>query len=345
MEDPMPDDYSGGLDDAREYFLSEAPANPQLRESASIWVSDSEGVINLPRIGIEKIGAKWDAPDFQVNIAFPDGRAVVARQSGVGATPVDDDGICRRMRAGALEFRCVEPFSTWEVTYEGEAHDTTAANLSRGELRDAPTVEVSVHVEAAIAAPPWVPGTLLAEAGSMMADSIEGVFISDRYEQLVRTRGTVRVGTEEFAFAGTGLRIRRQGVREIAGFWGHCWQSALFPSGRGFGFLTFPPRPDGEPSYNEGYVFDGQALVPATVVRAPWLRRLTPIGEDTSLVLRTADGEIAIEGENLFSTFLAPGENAEFVPALHQAGCRYRWDGEETYGMMERSIPSDQLES
>ena len=30
-------------------------------------------------------------------------------------------------------------------------------------------------------------------------------------------------------------------------------------------------------------------------------------------------------------------------PALQQAGVRYRWNGEETYGMLERSIPKDQL--
>lgn len=30
---------------------------------------------------------------------------------------------------------------------------------------------------------------------------------------------------------------------------------------------------------------------------------------------------------------------------LQQAGVRYRWGGEQSYGMMERSIPVDQLES
>lgn len=30
-------------------------------------------------------------------------------------------------------------------------------------------------------------------------------------------------------------------------------------------------------------------------------------------------------------------------PALQQAGVRYRWDGEETYGMLERSIPMDKI--
>jgi hypothetical protein len=248
------------------------------------------------------------------------------------------------MQAGELEFRCVEPFATWEVTYAGPAHETTAEHLTRGAAAHGPSVDIAVHVEATIAAPPWVPGTLLAEAASMMAHDIEGQFISDRYEQLVTTRTTVRVGSEEHSFTGTGLRIRRTGSRNVGGFWGHCWQSALFPSGRGFGYLTFPPRPDGEPSYNEGYVFDGERLVAATVVHAPFLSRRTPFGEDTSLVLRTADGDVEIEGVNTFSTFVAPGQTAEFAPLLHQAGCRYRWDGEETYGMMERSIPVDQLQ-
>jgi hypothetical protein len=30
-------------------------------------------------------------------------------------------------------------------------------------------------------------------------------------------------------------------------------------------------------------------------------------------------------------------------PALQQAGVRYTWDGEQAIGMLERSIPTDQL--
>jgi hypothetical protein len=44
------------------------------------------------------------------------------------------------------------------------------------------------------------------------------------------------------------------------------------------------------------------------------------------------------------SACMAGGTHHEFAPALQQAGVRYRWDGEESYGMMERSIPVDQLE-
>ncbi len=30
-------------------------------------------------------------------------------------------------------------------------------------------------------------------------------------------------------------------------------------------------------------------------------------------------------------------------PALQQAGVRYRWDGEQTIGMLERSSPMDNI--
>ena len=63
-----------------------------------------------------------------------------------------------------------------------------------------------------------------------------------------------------------------------------------------------------------------------------------------------------IEGETVLSTHditdpseippdkLALMANWSF-PALQQAGVRYTWDGEQTIGMLERSIPTDQLVS
>jgi hypothetical protein len=166
-----------------------------------------------------------------------------------------------------------------------------------------------------------------------------------RYEQLFRAKGTLRIGDETHAFNGSGLRIRRQGVRRIEGFWGHCWQSALFPGGRGFGYITYPPRGDGKPTYNEGYVFEGDGdLVPARVVEAPWLRKLVPRGDDVSVVLETARGRIRIEGDTALSTFaMGRPELPKDFPVLQQAGVRYRWDGETTWGMMERSTPADQI--
>ena len=90
---------------------------------------------------------------------------------------------------------------------------------------------------------------------------------------------------------GGGLRIRRTGVRQLAAFRGHAWQSAVFPSGRAFGCLLYPPRTDGKSTFNEGYLFEGDGeLVPARVVQAPWLGDLRPSGEDVSVTLETVDG-------------------------------------------------------
>jgi hypothetical protein len=337
-------DLTGGMDAPADYFLAERPEDPQFRESASYWVFDHEGVIGLPRAGIEAVAESWDKRGMQVNVGFPDGRAAVVRDLGEGRSPVDADGVCRTFAAGGLEFRVVEPFRTLEMTYDGLALDTTALELATA-TPAGDEVQLRVDVELTCAAPPWVSGTLSTEAAELFNKGFAGAFISPRYEQLCTARGTVRLGAEAWRFEGTALRIHRQGPRDVGGFWGHCWPSALFPSGRAFGALAFPERTDGAPTYNEGYVFDGERMIPATLVDAPWLRRLQPNGEDVSLTLRTSEGDVHIEGETVLSACMPGGLHSEFAPALQQAGARYRWDGEESIGMLERSIPVDQLES
>ena len=337
-------DLSGGMEPSRDFFLAEPPDDPEFRESVSFWVFDDRGAIGLPRVGIEAVADSWDERGFQVNLGFPDGRTAVALGSGEGRSPLDDDGVCRTFAAGGLAFRCVEPFKTLTLTYEGTALDTTAARLAEGDYKG-PRAPMSVEVELTCAAPPWISGTLSAESAELFNQGFAGAFISPRYEQLCTCEGSVRLGDGQWSFQGAALRIHRQGTRDTAGFWGHCWPSALFPSGRGFGALAFPERPDGLPTYNEGFVFDGKRMIPATLVDAPWLRRLQPNGEDVSLTLRTPEGDVRIEGQTVLSACMAGGTHHEFAPALQQAGVRYRWEGEESVGMMERSIPVSQLES
>jgi len=337
-------DRSGGLEPAKDFYFAARPDDEQMRESASAWVFDDAGAIALPRLGIEAVADRWDARGIQVNVAFPDGRAVVVRDLGEGRSPVDDDGICRTFASGGLTFRCDEPFVRHIVTYEGAALDTTSEALALAPFPDAEQVPLAIEVELTSVLPPWVSGTLTEEAKQLFNEGFAGAFISPRYEQLCTAEGSVRVGGDEWTIRGTALRIHRQGPRDVTTFWGHCWPSALFPSGRGFGALAFPPRPDGEPTFNEGFVFDGGRMIPATLVDAPWLRRLQPTGDDVSLTLRTADGDVRIEGETIASACMPGNWNPEFTPALQQAGARYRWDGEESIGMIERSIPTDQLE-
>lgn len=338
-------DLTGGLDGSREHVFAQRPDNPEMRDSVSMWISDDRGELGIPRVGIEAVASAWETHSLQLNVAFPDGRVYRSRDSGKTLSPLDADGLPTILGAGPLAFRCVEPFRTWTATFRGTAVRTATEALIAGHS-DETREELEFRVTATMAAPPWIQGSLLPEAAERLESSVEGDLMGGpRYEQLFRARGTLRVGAEEHAFTGTGLRIRRQGVRNLGEFWGHCWQSALFPSGRGFGYIAYPPRDDGAPTFNEGYLFDGDGdLVPARVVRAPWLTRLQPSGEDVSVVLETASGRTRIDGETAMSAFdVFKRPDMPNFPVLYQGGVRYRWDGEETYGMLERSSMHDKI--
>lgn len=355
-------DLTGGIDPAREYVFATRPDDPEMRDSVSFWVVDDQGEVALPRVGIEAVAANWDAHDVQVNVALGDGRVLRLRENGASHSPRDADGRPAILGAGGLAFTCVEPFRTWTMTYSGKAVQTSSADLVAGR-KHGPTVDVDFAVQARMAVPPWVQGTMSAQAAQALTTSIEGSLMGGaRYEQLFRATGTITVdGGPPHRFGGSGLRIRRQGVRRLAGFWGHCWQSALFPDGRAFGYIAYPPRADGQPTFNEGFVFDGTHggedgghLIPARVVQAPWLTRLRATGEDVSLVLETSRGTVRIDGETVLSTHdihhddemfssTALREEMPSFPALQQAAVRYRWDDQQAYGMLERSNPLESL--
>jgi hypothetical protein len=337
-------DLTGGLDAEREYVFPECPDEDGMRDAVNMWVSDDRGAVGLPRFAVEACAPRWDRHDLQVNVALGDGRVFRLRDAFPSLPALGPDGRASVFGAGPLVFRCVEPFRTWTAEFDGAATETSADALIAGDV-EGPVVDLSFAVEATMAVPPWIQGTLFPEAAEMLATSIEGKLMGGpRFEQLFRASGIVRVGDEEHSFTGSGLRIRRQGIRDVTEFWGHCWQSALFPSGRAFGYIAYPPRPDGSESYNEGYLFTGDgALIPAKVLEAPWLTSLLPRGDDASFVFESELGVTRIVGETVFSTFeLGIPEFPQF-PVLFQGGVRYRWDGEETYGMLERSSMRDKI--
>lgn len=340
-------DLTGGLDRDREYFFDRRPDNPEMRDGASFWVSDDRGEIGLPRVGVEAVASNWDHHGYSLNLAFKDGKVVRARDFGPSPHSVSHPSEASALGTGPVAFRVVEPFKTWRVDFDGEADATTIGALIDGDAGSRRT-PLRFSVTATMAVPPWIQGALRKDAAERMANSDAGDLIGGpRYEQLFRCTGTVTVDGQTREFSGSGLRIRRQGVRRLEQFLGHCWQSAVFPSGKAFGYLAFPPRADGEPVYNEGFVFDpasGDELIPARVVSAPWLKTLEPAGEDVSLVLETEQGEVRIGGTTALPTidrFHRP--HMPHFPVLFQGGVRYFWDGEETYGMLERSTQRDKI--
>jgi hypothetical protein len=341
-------DLTGGLDEAREFVFPAQPIEREMRESVNVWMWDDGVGFGMPRIGIEAVADQWETHDVQCNIALAGERLLLLFEKGKVHDPKGTDGRPRILGAGPLSFELVEPFVHWRLRLHGAAVPMTVEDQIAGKRPSGiERVPVELEVDLRSAAPPFENGTLRPAAAKVLAEQEEGILMGGpRYEQLFRATGTFVVGGKAHALDGGGLRIRRQGIRRIARFWGHAWQSAVFPSGKAFGHLVYPPRADGKPTYNEGYVFDGDgALLPARVVEAPWLRRMQPRGDDASVVLETERGTVRIQGETQLSAFHAipvTDEGAKF-PILHQCIARYTWGGETANGMLERSSLPDQV--
>ena len=345
----MTADLSAGLSASQEFVFATQPDDPEMRESVNAWIWDSNGELGMPRIGVEAVADQWETHDVQVNMVTGDGRVFNIFAPGKVHDPSGPDGKPRILGAGPLSFELVEPFRNWKMRLDGPAVETAVDRQIAGERPDPErTVPVQVNLDIVSAVPPWENGTLLDEAKRVLDEQDEGALMGGpRFEQLSRATGIARIGDATYHLDGGALRVRRQGVRRLGTFRGHAWQSALFPSGRGFGYITYPPREDGLPTYNEGYLFDGDGeLLPARVVDAPWLRRLQPKDEDVSVVLETAKGTTRIQATSLLSTFMVMGgvgANPDF-PVLQQGIVQYRWDGETANGMMERSTRGGQIE-
>ncbi len=346
-------ELSGGYDPALDYLLPEKPDDPAMRESVSMWISDDAGRFGFPRFCIEAVAGAWENRGVEANVAFPDGRVLIGSGGFAPAPARLVQGRAVTLNAGPLTFEVLEPLRHWRMTFDGDAYETTIARQVMGE-RGGPVRRLRIEVDAVMAVPPWTPGEQAVRIGDHATVNAVGAVDGHRHEQLFRCSGRFAVdGETEKAFTGTGLKIRRFGVRNIGEFPGHCWQSALFPSGRAFGIMAFPPRSDGTPAYSEGFVFDGRRKVYAKLVEAPWMTEFVAHGGPVDVVLETDEGQTRITGKTHDSTYVAvgapmfgdwPRDRDRGLP-FHQGGALYTWGEESAYGMIERSLPVEQMKS
>jgi hypothetical protein len=322
--------WTAGLAPELDLVFPSCPNDPQMRESVSLWFFEENGRFAAPRMGIEAEAASWDDRLFQANFAAEGERVLVGPGKGPVPSAIDAEGRPAIIGAGPVTFQCIEPFRRWTARFDGAVADGRVSEQIARTLDPQKRMPLLFEIEMEMAVPAWgqVMGGDSAEAGFMG--------VGYRFEQLFRAKGTVMLDGESRAISGTGLRIHRQSVRQLEGFWGHCWQSAVFPDGRAFGYIAYPPREDGKPTYNEGYIWDGTRMIAARVVEAPWLRRIVPEGDDVSFVLESELGQTRIAGRTALSTFRVGNPDMGGLN-LQQSGVLYDWDGQRAYGMIERS--------
>jgi hypothetical protein len=325
------DELRNGLAPEVDLVFPAKPDNPEMRESTSIWMFDEQGRFGFPRMGVEAEASSWDDRLFQANFALADGRVLNGAGRGPVPSPIGPEGRATILGAGAIVFRCIEPFRRWSMTFDGPAIDGHVTQQIAQTIDPDRRTPVRLDAELTMVTPAW---TQQSETNSTDLDeSLMG--LGNRFEHLFRAAGIFRIDGEDHPFTATGLRIKRQSIRRLEGFYGHCWQSAVFPDGRAFGYIAYPPKPDGS-QYNEGYVYQDGRMYPARAVRIPWLRRIVPSGDDVAVELESELGLTRIEGSTALSTFRIgnphlPGFN------LQQSGVRYRWGDQAAYGMIERS--------
>lgn len=335
-------DLNGGLATEKDMVFPAKPDHPEMRESVSVWLFEENGEFAMPRTGIEAEACNWEENRLlQANFSFADGRVLNGAGRGSAPSAIDSDGRPTIIGAGPLSFRCIEPFRRWSVTFDGLANDGRVSEQIDGRFKTRTPTPTRVRLEAAMTmvTPAWVQEVAI-DPAKMSAEEItnaRSMGLGYRFEHHFRAHGILEIDGKKREFKATGTRVHRQSIRRLEGFIGHCWLSAVFPDGRAFGCLVYPPLPGStEYSYNDAAIYQGGRLVRAQVVKAPLLRRLVGHGDDVSVELESELGRTRIEGVTALSTFRV--NNADIGGLdLQQGAGRFTWDGQAAYGMVERS--------
>ena len=185
--------------------------------------------------------------EMTVCLYLPDGRvAFMFKRPEITSNDAFD--------AGGIRFDVITPFERLDVSYTGKVvvlEDPLQMADPKRAFTDNPYAECEVRIEytgvsAMVGGEPETPKERPGEE-----------FARGHYEQLIAGKGTIRVGEEEWAIDGYGLRDHSWGPRYWQAPWYYRWLTANF--GADFGFMgSRIARRDGEGTRG-GFVWeDGQ---------------------------------------------------------------------------------------
>jgi hypothetical protein len=345
--------WSGGLPPDLDFMLAAKPNDPEMRESASVWLFEENGAFGMPRNGLEALGSVWENHRFDCNFAQAGGRVLRESARALTHSSIGPDGRSSLLGAGPIAFRCIEPFRKWAVSYHGSVYEGSVRQQIAREFSiyaDSgpyafPRVPISYAIELTMAAPAWIQdyrSEKLADMNEKERADAGSMGYGYRIEQLCRGQGTLTLDGVTRDIRVVGSRIHRQSVRPMAAFRGHCWQSATFPDGRGFGYIAYPLRPgeDEQDRYNIGYLYQDGRMYPARAKNIPFLRKIMPHGDDVSVELETELGVMRIGGVTELCTFHLGNQGVNGFNN-QQSGVRYTLDGATAFGMIERSSAAE----
>jgi hypothetical protein len=225
------------------------------------------------------------------------------------------------------------------MIYEGNAIDGTVSEQIHSNHGRRGATSIKLHVDLIMVTPAWVQESSIdANMSQIEKVNAAAMGVGYRFEHHLRAVGTYQIDGKTYEFKGVGTRIHRQGIRRFESFLGHCWLSALFPDGSAFSSLAYPLRKGGggKYSYNDAVLYRDGVLHPARTIRAPFLRRIVPMGDEMVLELESDLGRTVIEGTTALNTFRMGSPDMGGLN-LQQGGAFFRWGDQKAYGVCERS--------
>jgi hypothetical protein len=242
--------------------------------------------------------------------------------------------------SGGMRFEVIEPFETLRVTYKGKVallDDPLQMANPRKAFTENPWVDAEVELAYRGVSPMWG-GEPVNDDGSPITEKAEEGFARGHYEQHVGGRGVIRVGDEEWAVDGYGLRDHSWGPRFWQSPWWYRWLTMNFGEDAGFVISIVTAR-DGSQRIGGVALEDGEYRnIDRATVETEW-EGADAYHRTIRAKAHTAEREYEIEGSVLN---LIPLRNRRTTPDGEQLVTRisegmteWRWDGRTGYGLSE----------
>jgi hypothetical protein len=335
-------DFSNGLDPVREATLTSPPEAYRYAENFMLAGYDANCGIGL-WLHLGTCPDDFGLWEDQVFLTLPDDEGILW-MTAYHRTPPE-----KRPAGGSLAFRCLRPFEQWQVVFDGMLTHSPTAEMLSGRVRDGRRERVIFDFDTRSVAPAW-DNNLSAGKGEKTSrgSMAEQAWASEHYQQLFSLRGELTIGDRHFSIDTTGVRDHSRGQRghDHSKWGGHNLWTAAFPSGRAFGMQRMW-TPQQQISLNVGFVYlDGQFHHVDVIGEPCLLADHRVAGDELTLQLRSPLGEHHLTGTTVSTLFVnleSPyGLSVGYDP---QAGfgtfapgfSRWEWDGEEAYGLTERS--------
>ena len=242
--------------------------------------------------------------------------------------------------AGGMRFEVVEPFESLRVSYHGKLclldRPVEMADPRRA-FTENPWSDAAVELDYR-GLSPMLGGERVNDDGTPVAEDPAQAFARGHYEQHVGARGVMRVGDDEWALDGYGLRDHSWGPRFWQAPWWYRWLTGNFGEDGGF-VVSIVTRRDGEQQRGGVWLEDGvYQPLERVEIETEW-RTEDRYHDRIRATVATADAEHVIDGAvqsliPLRNRRTSP-DGERLVTRISEGMTEWRADGRVGFGLSE----------